>query len=68
MPFVYEYDDRHAGALVYFNSWDDLEEKLRVTDFDAVRERATQLSVILTAQTLDAWDRLLRPLRLLIAD
>ena len=57
--YVYEYDSRHQGALVYFNSWHDLELKLRTTDFEAVRTAAVELSQRLSAQVLHQWEGLL---------
>ena len=63
LHYAYEYDERHAGLLVYFDSWDDLEHKLRTTDFGAVRERAVRMSAVLTSQALAAWESLLAPLR-----
>ena len=29
LKYAYEYDERHSEAIVYFDSWADLERKLR---------------------------------------
>jgi len=59
LHFAYEYDQRHAAALIYFDSWHDLELKLRSTDFAAVRAAATDLSRRLAGQVLEQWAGLL---------
>ena len=41
--FAYEYDARHAGALIFFDSWDHLVEQLRTVDFAAARKRALEV-------------------------
>ncbi len=62
LEYAYEYDERHAEGLVYFESWDDLENKLRTTDFGAARQRALSLSNVLTKESLDQWAALLQHL------
>jgi len=43
LEMAYEYEERHSEALVYFESWRDLEIKLLTTDFALVRQRALEV-------------------------
>ncbi|MGB1597022.1 MAG: hypothetical protein ACPIOQ_29960 [Promethearchaeia archaeon] len=41
--FAYEYDARHAEALIFFDSWDHLVEQLRTVDLASARKRALEV-------------------------
>ncbi len=49
------YTPQHADLFVYFDSWEDLVEKVKTTDYDAMRERILRFSQKHQEEMLNRW-------------
>ncbi len=52
------YRVEHKDLFVFFDSWQDLKEKIETTDYEQMRERVKQFAVKHTQTTLDQWRKL----------
>ena len=52
------YDPEHKDVLIYFNSWDDLKEKIHGLDFDDHKNKLTTFGAAHSSDMLSRWMRL----------
>ncbi|GAB5411433.1 MAG: hypothetical protein ChlgKO_05470 [Chlamydiales bacterium] len=53
------YLPEHSKLFVYFDSWEDLVEKVRITDYAEMQERVHQFAIKHREETLVKWQRAL---------
>ncbi len=62
-PYYCEwYFGEHRDVIVYFDSWDDLRQKVATTDYQAMQERVRSFAQYHRMQMLNSWQTILKAL------